>query len=110
MSLLELRHYELFPHNREHLHARFAEHTAPIFERLGLRARGFYEITCGPGEGDLVYFMEWESPAERAEGWARFAADPEWQKVRAETNGRHGPLVARTHSQLLVPTSYSRDR
>lgn len=108
MSLYELRQYQTFPHNREWLHERFAQHTVPIFERMGFEALGFFEVTAGAGEGDLHYLMRWESPEARDEGWARFAADVEWREARAATNQRHGPLVARTHSTLLRPTGYSR--
>lgn len=107
MSLYELRQYELFPHNRELLHDRFTQHTVPIFDRLGFETHGFFQVTAGQGEGDLVYLMRWESAEHREESWARFAADDEWIAARAATNGRHGPLVARAHSQLLRPTPYS---
>lgn len=108
MSLYELRHYETFPHNREWLHERFAQHTVPIFERMGFDTLGFFEVTAGTGEGDLHYLMRWDSHEAREAGWARFAADEEWHEARAATNGRHGPLVARTTSTLLRPTRYSR--
>lgn len=108
MTLYELRHYELFPHNREHLHQRFVDHTLPIFDRLGFETAGFFDVVAGAGEGDLVYLMKWASADERTDGWARFGADPEWHAARSQTNGRHGPLVARTNSTLLRPTGYSR--
>ena len=108
MSVFELRHYQLYPHNREFLHERFAQHTSPIFDRLGFEAVAFFEVDTGPGEGDLVYLMKWESVEARAIGWRTFAADQEWARVRAATNERHGPLVARTNSTLLRPTGYSR--
>ena len=108
MTLYELRHYQTFPHNREWLHERFAEHTVPIFERLGLESLGFFEVSAGSAEGDLIYLMRWESHIAREDGWARFAADDEWREARTSTNSQHGPLVARTHSILMRPTRYSR--
>jgi hypothetical protein len=110
VAIYELRTYELFPHNREWLHERFRAHTTKIFERLGLPAVGFWSVTAGPGEGDLVYLMRWESYEQREAGWKAFGADPEWQEIRALTNKEHGPLVARTHCTLLVPTDYSPQR
>ena len=44
----------------------------------------------------------------RERAWKAFYEDPEWVAKRAELAKKHGgPLVARTHSVFLTPTSYS---
>jgi hypothetical protein len=107
MAVFELRRYQTHPHNHEKLHERFRAHTVPIFDRLGLPHVGFWQVTTGSGEGDLVYLMRWNSLEERSIGWSTFAADAEWRAVRRSTNNEHGQLVAQVHSQLLTATDYS---
>jgi hypothetical protein len=107
MSLFELRTYNVHPHNRRHLYARFRDATSGIFERLGFDVVGYWTVAAGPGEGDLVYLLRWSSGTEREDGWRRFADDPEWQHVVTSTNEAHGPMVAATHSTLLRPTDFS---
>ncbi len=106
-GIFELRTYVLSPHNREQLYARFRDHTRAIFARLGFQVIGFWTVSLGHGEGDFVYLLRWDSAADRGEGWRRFAADEQWQRVRATTNAEAGPLVTATHSSLLSPTDFS---
>jgi heme-degrading monooxygenase HmoA len=108
VPIYELRTYVLYPHNRERLYERFRDHTSKILTRLGFHTIGYWTVSAGEGEGNLVYLIRWESHADREAGWRSFAEDTEWQEVRAATNAEHGPLVAAAHSAILSPTDYSR--
>jgi len=101
-----MRRYELFGHNSHELYERFANHTTRIFERLGFDQVGYFRTVIGDGP-DLIYFLRWESLDQRADAWARFNADPEWQAVRAATTSDYGLLVSRTHSSILEPLAFS---
>ena len=54
----------------------------------------------------LVYLVAFDSPDQRAEAWASFRADPEWQKVFEESH-RDGILVKNIENRILMPTDYS---
>jgi hypothetical protein len=40
------------------------------------------------------------------EKWAKFQADPDWIKARAETEA-NGPLLTKVTNEILQPTSFS---
>ena len=44
--------------------------------------------------------------AQRDAAWAAFASDPEWQKVRAESEV-NGPLLSHLENRILKPTDFS---
>jgi hypothetical protein len=50
--------------------------------------------------------VAWKSLAEREEKWAKFQADPDWIKARAETEA-NGPLLTKVTNEILQPTSFS---
>src|SRR6201995_4688993 len=104
--LYELRRYEAFGHNQAALHARFADHTTHIFERLGFRQVGYFETVIGDGP-ELTYLLGWESLNERQEAWERFHADPEGREVGGRPTEEPGLLVAPTHSSILRPLPFS---
>jgi hypothetical protein len=54
----------------------------------------------------LVYIVEHASRDEATRNWAAFRADPEWQKVKAESEAA-GPIVAKVDSVYMTPTEYS---
>lgn len=86
------------------LHRRFAEHTRRLFQRHGLREIGYF-VPEGV-EGPLYYLLAYPDRAARDAAWAAFRADPEWQRVKAESE-LGGPLVDRIDSVFLQPTPYS---
>jgi hypothetical protein len=102
----ELRVYRTLPGRLPALLARFEQHTLRIWERHGIRQAGFWTTLVGDSSYDLTYLLAWESLAEREANWTAFLADPEWQRVRAETE-KDGPINANVHNQLLQPTSFS---
>jgi hypothetical protein len=50
--------------------------------------------------------LEHPSRREAQENWAAFQADPEWQKVKAESE-KNGPLVDKIDNYFMDATSYS---
>jgi hypothetical protein len=50
--------------------------------------------------------LAWDSLAEREAKWTAFQSDPEWIRVRTESE-KDGPINANISSQMLVPTAFS---
>ena len=104
--LYELRVYDCCPGRLPALLNRFQNHTTKIWERHGIRQGGFWTTLIGTSNHRLTYFLVWESLAEREQKWAKFQADPEWNKARAESE-KDGPIVANVVSEILTPTAFS---
>ena len=102
----ELRVYRCLPGRLPALLSRFENHTLRIWERLGIRQAGFWTQMIGDANGDLYYFLQWESLAERETKWNKFMADPEWNEKRAESE-RDGPIVANVANSFFRPTAFS---
>jgi hypothetical protein len=102
----ELRVYRALPGRLPALLSRFETHTLRTWERHGIRQAGFWTTLVGLSSYDLTYLLAWESLGEREAKWKEFQADPEWQRVRAESE-KDGPLIANIHNQMLQPTSFS---
>jgi hypothetical protein len=104
--IYELRIYRALPGRLPNLLDRFRNHTLRIWERHGIRQAGFWTTLVGESIYDLTYLLAWESLAEREKKWAAFMTDPEWLKVRAESE-KDGPINANVSNSLLVPTDFS---
>ena len=85
----ELRLYHVHPGETEALQARFRDHTdAPDSQNL------------------FIYILEHSSREEAEKNWAAFQADPEWKKVKAESETQ-GPLADHIDRYFMDPTSFS---
>ena len=104
--IYELRIYRTNPGKLPNLLARFANHTLKIWEKHGIRQAGFWTTVVGESANDLTYMLAWESMAERETKWTAFQNDPEWQKVRAETE-KDGAINANVMNAFLAPTAFS---
>ncbi len=104
--IYELRIYRTLPGRLPALLNRFETHTLRIWDRLGIRQAGFWTTLVGESNADLTYLLAWESLAEREQKWGAFTADPEWQRVRAETE-KDAPINANVSNQFLSPTAFS---
>ncbi len=104
--IYEYRVYEAAPGKLEALNARFRNHTLEIFERHGIKNVGYWTANAGDYSDRLIYIVAFEDVGQRERAWASFRADPEWNRVRAESEA-DGPLVARVFNSLLSPTDYS---
>ena len=60
-------------------------------------------------ENKMVYLLAFPSVAARNASWSAFSADPEWQKVAADSQ-KDGPILISPGgvvSVQLTPTDYS---
>jgi hypothetical protein len=104
--IYELRVYRALPGRLPALLARFNDHTLRIWERLGIRQVGFWTTLVGESAFELTYMIAWESLADREARWTAFQSDPEWIRVRNESE-KDGPINANITNQLLAPTAFS---
>ncbi|MDA0769649.1 MAG: NIPSNAP family protein [SAR202 cluster bacterium Casp-Chloro-G4] len=104
--IYEYRVYETLPGMLPNLHARFRDHTTKIFERHGIKNIGYWTSEVGDFSDRLIYIVAFEDAGQRQRAWESFRNDPEWQKVRAESEA-NGLIVKRVSNSLLNPTDYS---
>jgi NIPSNAP protein len=104
--LYEMRVYHCMPGRLPALLKRFETKTLAIWQKHGIRQAGFFTTVVGESNQALVYFLAWESLAERERKWNGFISDPEWLAVRAETE-KDGQIVAHLSNQILAPTAFS---
>ena len=104
--IYEYRVYEAAMGKLPELNARFRNHTLAFFERHGIKSIGFWTSEIGDYSNNLYYLLAFQDAGQREAAWASFRADPERQRVFAETE-IGGPLVERATNTLLSPTDYS---
>ncbi len=104
--IYEMRIYDAVPGKLPALHARFKTGTLRLFEKHGIRSIGYWTTYVGPSTNTLTYILAWEDLADRQQRWDAFSTDPEWLKVKAETE-QAGPLTERVQNMILKPTDYS---
>jgi hypothetical protein len=64
-----------------------------------------------PTEGDkagktLIYILEHANHEDALKNWAEFNTDPEWQKVKAESE-KDGKIVTNAERVFMSPTDFS---
>lgn len=104
--IYEMRTYRCMPGRLPALVKRFDTITIKLWEKHGIRQAGFFTTVLGVSNQELLYFLAWESLAEREKKWTAFMGDPAWQKARADSE-KDGPIVAHLASQILTPTAFS---
>jgi hypothetical protein len=105
--VFELRTYHCAPGKLPDLEKRFREHTMQIFERHGIQNIGYWTFQDDPLKGNaLIYMIAHASREQAAKNWKEFGADPEWVKVRTESEA-NGKIVEKVDSQFLDPTDFS---
>lgn len=105
--VFELRTYTTNPGRLDALHARFADHTIPLFERHGMTNIGYFVPQDAPlAENTLVYVLAHDSREAAKASWAAFLADPDWQKAY-EASISDGPIVDKLESVFMDATDYS---
>jgi hypothetical protein len=103
----ELRLYHVNEGKMDALKSRFGDHTDSIFKRHNMKSIGYWSPEDAPNSQTLfIYILEHPSRQEAEKNWAAFQADPEWQKVKAESEA-HGPLVDHIDRYFMDPTSFS---
>ena len=103
----ELRMYHVNEGKMDALIARFGDHTDAIFRRHNMKSIGFWRPEDEPLSQNLfVYILEHPSREEARKNWAAFQADPEWKKVKADSE-TNGALANHIDSYFMDPTSFS---
>lgn len=103
----ELRMYHVNEGKMDALIARFGDHTDAIFRRHNMKSIGFWHPQDEPYSQNLfVYILEHPSRDEARKNWAAFQADPEWKKVKADSE-TNGALANHIDSYFMDPTSFS---
>jgi hypothetical protein len=104
----ELRTYTCHEGKLEALKARFRDHTIQIFQRHSIESVGYWvPQDAEKSKNTLIYIVAHPSLAEARTNWAAFFADPEWLKVKADSEAA-GPIVVKTESVFLTPTDFSK--
>ena len=104
----ELRTYYVAPGKLEALNARFRDHTCAMFRKHGIEIVGFWMPTSKDQgtENKLVYMLVHQSREAAQKSWAAFRNDPEWKKVRTESEA-NGKLTEKIETVFMVATDYS---
>jgi len=105
--VFEIRTYTAPEGKLDALHARFRDHTLRIFQKHGMTSIGYFKPQDAPlSQNTLIYVLAHPSREAAKKAWADFQADPEWQKVSAESqvNGR---IVTKVESVFADPADYS---
>jgi len=103
----ELRLYHINEGKMDALIARFGDHTDAIFKRHNMKSIGFWRPQDEPYSQNLfVYMLEHPSREEAKKNWAAFQADPDWKKVKADSE-TNGALANHIDSYFMDPASFS---
>ena len=103
----ELRVYHTNEGKLEPLLKRFREQETSIFERLGMHGIGYWVPTDEPLKGrTLVYLLRHKSRDAATESWAKFGKDPEWVKLKAESEA-NGSFVEKHDITFMTLTDFS---
>jgi len=103
----ELRMYHVNPGKMEALIARFGDHTDALFKRHNMKSIGYWRPEDAPNSENLfIYILEHPSREAAKKNWDAFQADPEWKRVKAESEV-NGPLADHIDSYFVDPTSFS---
>ena len=105
--IYELRTYTPAEGKLDALNARFRDHTRAIFDRHHMKSVGYWLPTEGVNAGKFVYILEHASREDADRNWAAFNADPEWVKVRTESE-MNGKIVEKVDREFLDPTDFSK--
>jgi NIPSNAP len=105
--VFELRTYTSPDGKLGDLHKRFRDHTTRIFKKHGMENIGYWQPQDAPdSQNTLIYIISHQSREAAKKNWADFRADPEWQKVSAESEA-NGKIVSKVVSVFMDATDYS---
>ena len=105
--VFELRTYTAPEGKLGALQTRFRDHTRRIFDKHSMTSIGYWVPQDAPNSANtLIYILAHPSRDAAKKNWADFQADPEWQKVSAESQ-KDGRIVTKVESVFMDPTDYS---
>jgi hypothetical protein len=77
-----------------------------FFERHGMK-NAYWTPEDSPRSSDtLIYVLSHESREAARKSWEAFNSDPQWQRVKAESEAA-GPIVVKVESVFVSATDYS---
>ncbi|MCJ9700581.1 NIPSNAP family protein [Bradyrhizobium sp. SHOUNA76] len=99
--IYEIRTYEAAEGKAAAMRDRFISVVATkFFPRHGIELVGGF--VAPTEDGRFTYITRFASEEARKQAWEAFAADPEWAKVKAETE-KGGPLLRNQNISILAP-------
>ena len=105
--VFEVRTYTANPGKIDALNARFRNHTVRIFNHHSMTSVGYWTPQDAPlKQNTLIYILAHPSREAATKNWEAFRNDPEWQKVRAESEAQ-GAIVSKVDSVFVDATDYS---
>ena len=105
--VFEIRTYHTLPGRLDALNKRFREHTMRVFEKHGMTNVAYWTFQDTPAkENTLIYVISHKSREAAKANWAAFIADPEWQKIAADSQ-KDGKIIERIESVFVDATDYS---
>lgn len=104
--VFELRIYTTHLDKMPDLLKRFTNHTTRIFEKHGMENIGYWLATDEKDKNKLYYILKYKNRTAAEAAWKAFGADPEWIKVRTESEAS-GPIVAAVESIFMTSTEFS---
>jgi hypothetical protein len=104
----ELRIYTTLEGKLPTLLARFRDHTVKLFEKHGIENVGYWVPADPPkSQNTLCYILKHKSREAATASWDAFRKDPEWLKVRKESEAS-GKIVDKVESLFMIPTDFSK--
>ncbi|HJN46526.1 MAG: NIPSNAP family protein [Vicinamibacterales bacterium] len=107
--VFELLMYKTVAGKRTELSDRFRDHTAAMFEQVGMENIGYFTSATGPDTEDtFIYILGYPSLDARNEMWRTLGQNEEFQRlIVAAENSEGRKLVDTIDARMIVPTEYS---
>ncbi len=106
-TVFELRVYHTADGRLPALLARFRDHTVGLFTKHGITSVAYWTPVDEPLKGrTLFYILKYPSREEAVKRWKAFQDDPEWVKVKSESEAS-GKIVEKVDSTFLELTDFS---
>ena len=101
--LYELRIYHMNPGMLPNMKSRFENPELDLFAKHGIHVCDMWEDHNGAET--IYYICAFKDMESREAAWKSFAADPEWQRVAAETE-KGGKLVGKVEVYYMDRVPY----
>jgi hypothetical protein len=106
--IFELRVYQTHTLKQlRDLKQRFAEGEVKLLERAGAQSVFYGTTAIGLDTPNLTWLIAFEDMAAREKFSTAFNADPDWIKMRQQSNERYGQIPSYRHLTLYRATAYS---
>jgi NIPSNAP len=104
----EWRTYTCTDNNLVNLQSRFRDHTRKLFEKHGITNQMYFTDAGQGADKMLYYFISHTSESAAKKSFDAFRADPEWVRVRKESEVKGGgSLTVKVESLFMQPTDFS---